>query len=206
MNIILLGPPGAGKGTQAGLLEQKYGLKQLSTGDMLRAEVTAGSALGQKAKAIMDSGGLVPDDVIIDMIEARMQQADCVKGVIFDGFPRTVPQAEALDKMLAQKGQALDAVIELEVDEKAVLARILQRAAEDQAAGNTPRKDDNEASFRKRMQEYHAKTAPISQHYKSQGRLSVVDGSQPIDRVEKDLEAIVSGAAGGGPQAARHMP
>lgn len=203
MNIILMGPPGAGKGTQAALLEKKYGLKQISTGDMLREEVKKGSALGKKAKEIMEKGELVPDDLIINMIALRMAQPDCVKGVIFDGFPRTVAQAEALDKMLADNGKKLDAVIELEVDEDVILKRILGRAAEDKAAGREPRKDDNEESFRERMAAYRKKTAPVTPYYEAKNMLKKINGLQSIEEVEADIDAVLkSGGNGVGKKAA----
>jgi len=198
MNIILLGPPGAGKGTQAKKLEEKYGLSQLSTGDMLRAEVAAGTDLGKQAKAVMDRGDLVSDEIIIGMIAARIAQPDCAAGVIFDGFPRTVAQAEALDRMLAEKGKVLDAVIELVVDEDVILQRILGRAEEDRAAGRPVRKDDNEQSFRTRMDEYRGKTAPISAHYAAKGMLKKVNGLQDIEQVERDLDAALG--KNGGPE------
>jgi adenylate kinase len=195
MNIILMGPPGAGKGTQATKLVEKYGLVQLSTGDLLRAEVKNGTELGLKAKEIMEKGELVPDDVIIDMIAKRMEEPDCKKGVIFDGFPRTVGQAEALDKMLAEKGQTLDGVIELAVDEEIILKRILKRAEEDKAAGREPRKDDNEQAFRERMEEYRKKTAPVTPYYSEKGMLKKVNGMQSIDEVESDIDGVLSGKA-----------
>jgi adenylate kinase len=198
MSIILLGPPGAGKGTQAKKLEAKYGLKQLSTGDMLRAEVAAGSDLGKKAKAIMDAGGLVSDEIVIGMIENRMGQPDCAKGVIFDGFPRTVAQAQALDKMLAARGHELGAVIELAVDEEQLVARLHTRIAETRAAGKEVRSDDNETTLRDRLKAYREKTAPITPYYKAKGMLKQVDGMRPIDEVEKAIDAILGGSCGCG--------
>jgi len=192
-NLILLGPPGAGKGTQAKLLEDKFGLKQLSTGDMLRAEMAAGSDLGKKVKAIVDSGALVTDDIMIDLISARIDQADCQNGVIFDGFPRTVAQAEALDKMLAAKGRPLSAVIELKVDENALVDRLNKRIADTLAAGKPVRADDNETTFRGRLQVYKNQTAPILPYYTAKGMLQSVDGMQDIDHVEDAISKIVSG-------------
>lgn len=193
MNVILLGPPGAGKGTQSEILESRFGMKQLSTGDMLRAEVAADTPLGRQAKEIMDRGELISDQIIIEMISNRIEQPDCAKGVIFDGFPRTEEQAQKLDEMLAERGQKLDAVIELVVDEDAILARILNRAQEAIDAGQQPRKDDNEQSFRTRMEEYRKKTAPIVGYYKTQGKLECVDGMQDIDKVSSQVADIIEG-------------
>lgn len=192
MNVILLGPPGAGKGTQAKKLEEKYGLKQLSTGDMLRAERAAGTDLGKKVQAIMDRGDLVPDDIVIEMIEKRMAQPDCAKGVIFDGFPRTVAQAQALDSMLAARGHRLAAVIELAVDEEGLVARLHKRVADTLAAGQQPRADDTEETLRNRLQEYRNKTAPIIPYYKEKGLIKSVDGMKSIAEVEKALDALVA--------------
>lgn len=189
MNIILMGPPGAGKGTQAKLLEQTRGLKQLSTGDMLRAEIAAQSPLGQKVKAIMDSGALVSDEIMIEMISARIDQADCAKGFILDGFPRTVIQAQALDVMLHQKGKDLNAVIQLSVDENALLARIEKRAAE----GGTIRADDNAETLKKRLEAYRAQTAPILPYYEGKGMLQTVDGMVGIDAVTAKISGILDG-------------
>ncbi len=189
MNIILLGPPGAGKGTQAKVLEDQRGMKQLSTGDMLRAEIAAATPLGQKVKGIMDAGGLVSDDIVIEMISGRIDQADCAKGFILDGFPRTVAQAEALDKMLAGKGKKLDAVIQLVVDEAALLGRIEKRAAENAGA---VRADDNADALKKRLQVYNEQTAPILPYYDGQGRLMKVDGMAPIDAVTAAVAGILT--------------
>jgi len=194
INLILLGPPGAGKGTQAKRLEEKYSLKQLSTGDMLRAEMAAGTALGKKVKAIVDSGALVTDDIMIEMIAARIAQPDCKNGVIFDGFPRTVGQAEALDAMLAAKGHPLHAAIELKVDEEALVSRLHTRIAETKARGDTVRADDNEETLRKRLQVFRDQTAPILPYYRDKGLLQSVDGMAGIDDVAQSLEAILSKA------------
>ncbi|MCB9988370.1 MAG: adenylate kinase [Rhodospirillales bacterium] len=194
MNIILLGPPGAGKGTQAKKLESKYGLKQLSTGDMLRAEIASGSELGLKAKTLMDAGELVPDVVVIEMIAGRIEQSDCTGGVIFDGFPRTVAQAEALDEMLAEKGKPLAAVISLQVDEEALVDRLNTRIAETKAAGQEVRADDNEETLRNRLSVYRAQTAPIIPYYEGKGLLKPVDGMQVIDEVEAAIAAILDQA------------
>ncbi len=194
INLILLGPPGAGKGTQAKRLEDKYGLKQLSTGDMLRAEIASGSALGLKAKAIMDSGALVSDEIVIAMIASRIEQDDCKNGVIFDGFPRTVAQAQALDAMLADKGRPLSAVVELKVDEEALVARLNNRIAETKARGEEVRGDDNAETLRKRLQVFRDQTAPIIPYYKDKGMLQSVDGMAEIDVVEQAIAKILQSA------------
>ncbi len=188
MNLILIGPPGAGKGTQAKILEQKYGLKQLSTGDMLRAEIAAGSDLGKKAKEIIDRGDLVSDDIMVDMIEKRIAQADCAKGVIFDGFPRTVDQAQALDSMLADAGRPLTSVIQITVDEEELVNRLNSRIAQTKAAGQEVRGDDNEETLRKRLGVYRAQTAPILPYYEAEGLLRKVDGMQAIEAVTAQIE------------------
>lgn len=193
MHLILIGPPGAGKGTQAKILEQEYGLKQLSTGDMLRAEIAAGSELGKKAKAIMDAGNLVSDEIMVDMIANRIEQEDCAKGVIFDGFPRTVDQAEALDAMLADKGKPLDAVIQMVVDEEELVNRLNTRIQQTIDAGQPVRADDNEETFRKRLGVYRSQTAPILPYYESAGLLKKVDGMKPIDFVTREIKALLKG-------------
>jgi len=187
MIIILLGPPGAGKGTQCERLVEKYSIVQLSTGDMLRAAVAAGTDLGLKAKAVMDRGELVSDDLVVGIIADRIEEADCANGFILDGFPRTVAQAEALDAMLADKGLKLDHVISMEVDENALFARIEKRAAETGGA----RADDNAETLKKRLEVYHEQTAPIIPYYKEKGALQTVDGMQDIDNVTKSLYAIL---------------
>jgi len=192
MRLILLGPPGAGKGTQSARLEQKYGIPQLSTGDMLRAAVKAGTPVGLQAKAVMESGGLVSDEIVIGIIADRIDEADCAKGFILDGFPRTVAQAEALTKLLKQKGRDLDAVIELLVDDGILLSRIEGRAKDTVAAGGTVRADDNPEAFKKRLAQYHEQTAPVSGYYKSIGELRTVDGMAPIDEVTKQLDAVLA--------------
>jgi adenylate kinase len=186
-----MGPPGAGKGTQAKLLEETRGLKQLSTGDMLRAEITAQSPLGLKVKEIMDAGSLVSDEIVIEMISNRIEQPDCAKGFILDGFPRTVAQAEALDKMLHEKGKDLNAVIQLSVDEDALLARIEKRAAENGGA----RADDNAETLKKRLDAYRAQTAPILPYYEGKGMLQTVDGMADIGIVTSQIASILDRAA-----------
>jgi len=187
MNIILFGAPGAGKGTQAEKLVVKYELVQLSTGDMLRAAISAGTDLGKRAKEIMDRGDLVSDDIIVGMIAARLDDKDCANGVILDGFPRTVAQAEALDEMLASKGLSLDGVIEIRVDEAALFARIENRAAETGGA----RSDDNADTLRKRLAVYHENTAPLLPYYRDKGVLKSVDGMATIDEVAAQIESIL---------------
>jgi adenylate kinase len=191
MRLILLGPPGAGKGTQSARLEQKYGIPQLSTGDMLRAAVKAGSPIGLQAKAVMDAGGLVSDEIVVGIIEARIEEPDAAKGFILDGFPRTVAQAKSLDVMLKKHHKELDAVIELVVDDTILLSRIEGRALETVAAGGTVRADDNPEAFKKRLAQYHELTAPVSDYYKSVGELRTVDGMAPIDQVTAQLDAIL---------------
>ncbi len=191
MRLILLGPPGAGKGTQAARLTEKFKIPQLSTGDMLRAAVKAGTPVGLQAKAVMDAGGLVSDEIVCGIISDRIEEADATNGFILDGFPRTVAQAQALDELLAKKAMKLDAIIELKVDENALLARIEKRAAETLAAGGTVRADDNPDAFRVRLTAYREQTAPVSAYYASHGVLKTVDGMAPIDQVTAALDAIL---------------
>ena len=189
MNVILFGPPGAGKGTQAQMLVSEFGMVQLSTGDMLRAAIAAESELGLKAKSIMDAGQLVSDDIMIGMISERMDAPDCANGVILDGFPRTVAQAEALDQMFADKNIALDSVIEIAVDEAALFARIENRAAE---TGGS-RSDDNAEVLAERLKVYHANTAPILPYYKDKNKLVTIDGMQSIEKVSEDIRSVMQG-------------
>ena len=212
MRLILLGPPGAGKGTQAQRLVQKYSIVQLSTGDMLRAAVAAGTPVGLKAKDIMASGGLVPDDIVISIIADRIEQPDAANGFILDGFPRTVPQAAALDQLLKQKKMKLDAVIELRVNEGALLQRIENRAAETRACGEEVRADDRPEVLAKRLASYRAQTEPLIDYYSERRSLLTIDGMMSIDGVTEDisrvLSAIGAGANGGvkGPAKAAKAP
>ena len=191
MRLILLGPPGAGKGTQSARLEQKYGIPQLSTGDMLRAAVKAGTPIGLQAKAVMDAGGLVSDEIVVGIIEARIEEPDAANGFILDGFPRTVAQAKSLDEMLKRHHKELDAVIELVVDDTILLARIEGRAEEAKKRGDAIRADDNPEAFKKRLAQYHELTAPVSHYYQSVGELREVDGMAAIDDVTAQLDAVL---------------
>jgi adenylate kinase len=193
MKLILLGPPGAGKGTQAARLMEKHGIPQLSTGDMLRAAVKAGTPVGLQAKAVMEAGGLVSDEIVVGIIADRMEEADARKGFILDGFPRTVAQAQALDAMLATKAMKLDGIVELKVDEGALMARIEKRAAETVAAGGVVRADDNPEAFKKRLVAYREQTAPVSAYYASRGALKTVDGMASIDDVTRAINAALVG-------------
>lgn len=183
MRLILLGPPGAGKGTQAQRLVARHGIVQLSTGDMLRAAVAAQTPIGLKAKDLMARGELVPDEIVVAIIADRIEQPDAKKGFILDGFPRTVAQAEALEELLTKKKLKLDAVIELVVDDGILINRIEKRVAEMQARGESVRADDNPEALKKRLTAYHAQTAPLSHHYRKKGLLKSTDGMAPIDTV-----------------------
>lgn len=194
MRLILLGPPGAGKGTQAQRLVDRYGIVQLSTGDMLRAAVAAGTEIGKKAKAVMDAGQLVSDEIVIGIVADRIDEPDAAKGFALDGFPRTIAQAEALETMLAEKGLKLDAVIEFQVDETKLVDRIVKRAKETEAAGLPVRKDDNPEVFAKRLKEFAALTAALSPYYRDKGLLFTVDGMAPMDTVTAEIEAILKKA------------
>jgi adenylate kinase len=197
MRIVLLGPPGAGKGTQARELVDKHGIVQLSTGDMLRAAVAAGTPVGLKAKDIMARGELVPDEVVVAIVGDRIDQPDARNGFILDGFPRTVPQAEALDDMLAKKGLKLDGVLELKVDEEQLVQRIATRVAEMLAANLAVRDDDKPEVLRQRVGAYRTQTAPLTAYYEKKGLLRSVDGMAPIPEVAKAIaEALEDGAAG----------
>lgn len=193
MKLILLGPPGAGKGTQAQRLVDRYGIPQLSTGDMLRAAVAAGTETGLKAKAVMDAGELVSDTIVNAIVSDRIDEPDCAKGFILDGYPRTLAQADSVAEMLSAKGLELDAVVELVVDDKALVGRILKRAEETIAAGGTPRKDDNAEVFDERLREYYKKTAPLIGYYYAKGLLKGVDGMKSIDEVTAEINAVLDG-------------
>lgn len=197
MRLILLGPPGAGKGTQAQRLVEKHGIPQLSTGDMLRAAVQAGTEVGKRAKAVMDAGELVSDAIVNAIVAERIDQADCAKGFILDGYPRTLVQADAVDAMLAQRGMSLDIVIELVVDDRALVGRIVRRADDAKAAGQPVRKDDNPAVFEDRLREYYKKTAPLIGYYYAKGKLKAVDGMADIDAVTGEIEAVLAATAEG---------
>jgi len=211
--LILMGPPGGGKGTQAKRLQDRYGIVQLSTGDMLRAAVKAGTPIGQKAKAVMDAGHLVSDDIMIGLISERIDQPDCKNGFILDGFPRTIAQAEALDKLLKDKGISLDKVIEVTVPEEKLIARITgrftcsncgegyhemfkqpKRSGVCDVCGGTAftrRADDKAETVGARLKAYHDQTAPLRPYYKAKGALEVIDGDRDMDAVSKDLEHVL---------------
>lgn len=188
MRLIFLGPPGAGKGTQAARIVAKHGIPQLSTGDMLRAAVAAGTPVGQKAKTVMDAGGLVSDEIVIGIVADRIEEPDAKKGFILDGFPRTLAQAEALDAMLDSKGVKLDAVLELKVDQSKLVDRIVRRAEEAKAAGQPVRKDDDPEVFKTRLEAYNRDTAVVAPYYEKRGQLTAIDGMQPIDAVTAEIE------------------
>lgn len=204
MRLILLGPPGAGKGTQAQRLVEKHGIPQLSTGDMLRAAVQAGTEVGKRAKAVMDAGELVSDAIVNAIVAERIDQPDCAKGFILDGYPRTLVQADAVESMLSDRGLNLDAVIELVVDDKALVGRIVKRAEETKAAGLPVRKDDNPAVFEERLREYYKKTSPLIGYYYAKGKLRGVDGMADIDAVTQQIEMVLTAATQGAAQGAAY--
>jgi len=190
LNLVLFGPPGAGKGTQAKVLVEKRGLPQLSTGDMLRAAVSAGSPLGRQVEEILTKGNLVPDKTVIDIIADRYDRPDCAKGAVFDGFPRTLAQAEALDAMLAARGKKIDLVIELKVDEAILLSRVAQRIKD-----GTARSDDNPETVKNRLNVYRRDTAPLLHYYSKQGKVVTIDGMAPIPDVTKAVAAALESEA-----------
>ena len=190
MNLILFGPPAAGKGTQAKRLVAERGMVQLSTGDMLRAAIASGSELGQKVKGVLDRGELVTDEIVIGLIREKLE-GDKKGGFIFDGFPRTLAQADALGELLAEKGETLDAVIEMQVEDEVLVKRIVNRAAEAVAAGGTARADDNEESVRFRLMEYYKKTAPLIGYYHAKGNLTSIDGLGSIEDVQGAIAGIL---------------
>ena len=189
MNLVLFGPPGAGKGTQAKILTETRRLPQLSTGDMLRAAIAAGTPLGLTCKAILDKGELVPDEVVIDIIAQRYDQPDCAHGAVFDGFPRTIPQAEALDKMLERRRRQIDLVIELKVDDAALLARVEARIK----AGGVLRSDDTPETLAHRLGVYYKNTAPLIGYYRNQGKLRTIDGMAAIEAVTAQIASLLDG-------------
>ena len=191
MRLILLGPPGAGKGTQAQILVEKHGIPQLSTGDMLRKAVSEGTEVGKRAKAVMDAGELVSDAIVNAIVAERIDQPDCAGGFVLDGYPRTLAQADAVEAMLAERGLQLDGAVELVVDDKALIGRIVRRAEDAKAAGQPVRKDDNAEVFEERLREYYKKTAPLTGYYYAKGKLHTVDGMAGIEEVTEKIEAVL---------------
>ncbi|HEY8253862.1 MAG TPA: adenylate kinase [Rhizomicrobium sp.] len=191
MNLVLFGPPGAGKGTQSKILTEKRGLPQLSTGDMLRAAIEAGTPLGLACKALMAKGELVPDETVVGIIAERYDQPDCAKGAVFDGFPRTIAQAEALDRMLAERGRKIDLVLELKVDDAVLLSRVEARIK----AGGVLRSDDTPETLAHRLGVYYKNTAPLLGYYGNQGKLQTVNGMAPVTEVTSQIDLILAGLA-----------
>jgi len=189
VNLVLFGPPGAGKGTQSKILTEKRGLPQLSTGDMLRAAIEAGTPLGLACKALMAKGELVPDETVIGIIADRYDQPDCKNGAVFDGFPRTIPQAQALDKMLAERNRKIDLVLELKVDDAVLLSRVEARIK----AGGILRSDDTPETLAHRLGVYYKNTAPLLDYYRGQGKLKTVDGMAPVEAVTAEIAAVLDG-------------
>ena len=192
MNLVVFGPPGSGKGTQAKILQDKRAWPQLSTGDMLRAAISAGTDLGKKCRSIMEKGELVPDDVVVGIIGERYDQPDCENGAIFDGFPRTIPQARALDSMLKLRNRKIDLVIELKVDDKVLIDRVKTRIAQ---SGGVARADDTPETLQNRLTVYYQNTAPLLEYYKRQGKLVTVDGMAPIAAVTKAIAEVIDQAS-----------
>lgn len=191
MIVVLFGPPAAGKGTQATRIKGTYGIAHLSTGDMLRAAIAEGTEIGKKAKAIMDSGKLVPDEIVVGIIAERITQADCSKGFVLDGFPRTVNQAKELDTMLKAKTLSVTHVIVMDVNEAELIKRVENRAAEARRKGEPVRPDDDPETFKKRLGVYKAETAPILPYYEKQGKIRHVDGMKPVDEVTAQIDAVL---------------
>ncbi|MFN3169384.1 MAG: adenylate kinase [Hyphomicrobiales bacterium] len=191
MRLILLGPPGAGKGTQASRLVETYGIVQLSTGDMLRAAVAAGTETGLKAKAVMEAGDLVSDEIVNQIVSDRISEPDCARGFILDGYPRTLAQADAVEEMMKRKGRRLDAVLELVVDDRALVGRIVKRAEDAAAAGQPVRKDDTPEVFDERLRAYYKSTAPLTGYYYAKGNLKTVNGMASIDDVTAEINTVL---------------
>lgn len=192
MIVIFLGPPGAGKGTQAAIAAAKHDIPQLSTGDMLRAAIAAGSDVGRQAKAVIDAGELVSDDIVAGIVSERIDMQDCEPGFLLDGFPRTIEQAHMLDRMLDEKRRELSCVIELQVDEERLVERLNARVAEARRKGEPVRSDDNEETFRNRLSVYREQTAPLIPHYDGKGVLTRIDGMQPIEAVSAEIARVLS--------------
>ena len=191
MILIFLGPPGAGKGTQARRISEKYRIPQLSTGDMLRAAVASGSPIGRQAKTVMDAGHLVSDEIVAGIVAERIEQEDCASGFLLDGFPRTLAQAEMLDRILTDQDRHIDVVLALNVDDKALIDRLKTRVKETLAAGKEVRSDDNVETFSKRLEVYQAQTAPLVPFYAQKGLLREIDGMQPIEAVAREIDDVL---------------
>jgi adenylate kinase len=193
MRLVLLGPPGAGKGTQAQRLIERFKVPQLSTGDMLRAAVRAETEVGRRAKSIMDAGELVPDEVVNAIVAERIDEPDCARGFILDGYPRTLAQADAVEAMLRERGLEIDMAIELVVDDRALVSRVVKRAEEARAANQPVRKDDTPEIFEERLREYYKKTAPLTGYYHAKGKLRTVDGMADVNGVTRQIEQLLEG-------------